>query len=697
MGIDSPITTLSGIGEVRAKAFSRLGIFTVGDLLEHYPRSYQDRGNILTLRNGDPERDCSYILTVITEPQLRRIRGNMSILKFRASDNTGICEITYFNQPYYKNQIRHGAKIRFFGRIIRTKEIYKMSNPKPEAIVPGKELENIVPIYPLCEGLTGRIVRDAVSSALSSHLSDFTEYLPEDIRRENSLPTLQFAVREIHRPTDSSSLERAIKRLRFDEMFTFGLAMRIALRGMTKASAPRMLSTDISPFLSVLPFSLTGAQSRALRDIAKDMSEGKEKMIPPMSRIVSGDVGSGKTAVAAGAAFIAVNNGYQAALMAPTEILAAQHSAELSGIFERLGYRTALLTGSTPRSERKKILAALESGDIHLIVGTHALIGEGVRFFRPGLFITDEQHRFGVMQRAALTEKADDAHILVMSATPIPRTLALAIYGDLDLSVLDELPPGRQRVDTFVVDESYRARLDAFIAKQVSEGHQCYIVCPAVEDNSEDDEDGDVGEHLSAATEYSEALGKRLPQVKVGCMHGRLPAAEKDAVMSSFVSGETNVLVSTTVIEVGVNVPNATLMIIENAERFGLSQLHQLRGRVGRGSAKSYCVLVSSKEGQNSRARLDTMRTTYDGYKIAEKDLELRGPGDFFATQYSARQSGGLKFRFAASIANESELKEILLAAERLLAGDPDLSRDENLPLAKRIRKLSEGARGTVN
>ncbi|MBR5453009.1 MAG: ATP-dependent DNA helicase RecG [Clostridia bacterium] len=696
MGIDSPITSLSGIGEVRARAFARLGIYTVGDLLEHYPRSYQDRGNILTLRDGDPERDCSYILTVITEPQLRRIRGNMSILKFRASDNTGICEITYFNQPYYKNQIHHGAKIRFFGRIIRTKEIYKMNSPKPEAVVPGKDLQNIVPVYPLCEGITGRVVGDAVSAALASHLSEVTEYLPEDIRRENGLPTLQFAIREIHRPADNHSLEKAIRRLRFDEMFTFGLAMRIARRGMTRASAPRMVSSDISPFLSVLPFSLTGAQSRALGDIAKDMSSGDGRMTQPMSRIVSGDVGSGKTAVAAGAAFIAINNGYQAALMAPTEILAAQHAAELSVIFDSLGYRTALLTGSTPRSERKKILSSLESGEIHLIVGTHALIGDGVKFFRPGLFITDEQHRFGVMQRAALSEKADDAHILVMSATPIPRTLALAMYGDLDLSVLDELPPGRQRVDTFVVDESYRARLDAFIAKQVSEGHQCYIVCPAVEDNSDED-DEESGEHLSAATEYSEALGKRMPQLRVGCMHGRLPAAEKDAVMASFVSGETHVLVSTTVIEVGVNVPNATLMIIENAECFGLSQLHQLRGRVGRGSAKSYCVLVSSKEGGNSRARLDTMRTTYDGYKIAEKDLELRGPGDFFATQYSARQSGGLKFRFAASLANESELKEILLSADRLLARDPDLSREENLPLAKRIRKLAEGARGTVS
>ncbi|MBR6557433.1 MAG: ATP-dependent DNA helicase RecG [Clostridia bacterium] len=696
MGIDSPITSLSGIGEVRARAFARLGIYTVGDLLSHYPRSYQDRGNTKALCDGDPERDCSYILTVITEPQLRRIRGNMSILKFRASDNTGICEITYFNQPYYKNQIRHGAKIRFFGRVIKTKDIYKMNNPKPEAIVPGKDLQNIVPVYPLCEGLTGRIVSDAVTAALSSHLPDVTEYLPEDIRRDNGLPTLQFSVREIHRPSDSQSLEKAIKRLRFDEMFTFGLAMRLARKGMVRASAPRMISGDMSRFLSVLPFSLTGAQSRALGDIAHDMTEGDGVMTQPMSRIVSGDVGSGKTAVAAGAAFIALNNGYQAALMAPTEILATQHMTELSELFDKLGYRTALLTGSTSRSERRKILSALEAGEIHLIVGTHALIGDGVVFKRPGLFITDEQHRFGVMQRAALSEKADDAHILVMSATPIPRTLALAMYGDLDLSVLDELPPGRQRVDTFVVDESYRARLDAFISKQMSEGHQCYIVCPAVEDNSDED-DEDTGDHLSAATEYSEALGKRLPQLRVGCMHGRLPSVEKDAVMSSFISGKTHVLVSTTVIEVGVNVPNATLMIIENAERFGLSQLHQLRGRVGRGSAKSYCVLVSSKEGGNSRARLDTMRTTYDGYKIAEKDLELRGPGDFFATQYSARQSGGLKFRFASSIADEGELKDILSAADKLLERDPELSLEENIPLSGKIKQLADSAHGTVN
>ncbi len=694
MNLENSLTSLSGIGEKRAKAFSRLGIYTVGDLLRHYPRAYQNRGDVRLLADGATDKECSYLLRVTTEPSLRRVR-NISILKFRAADDSGVCEIVYFNQPYYKNQLHVGGKYRFFGRLTIEKGVYKMNSPKPEAIVEGTELENIVPIYPMCEGVIQRVIRDAVASAVAKYLPAVKDYLPERIRRENGLSTLQFALREIHRPTGAEELERAVRRLRFDEMFIFGIAMRYAGMKMKRASAPRMENTDINRFLSILPFAPTGAQSRAIADIARDMSAGDSKLTVPMSRIVSGDVGSGKTAVAAAAAFLAINNGYQAALMAPTEILAAQHYKELSGYFEKLGYRVALLTGSTTAAEKKKIYSALETGEIDLAVGTHALIGDKVKFARPGLFITDEQHRFGVMQRAALSEKADAAHVLVMSATPIPRTLALAMYGDLDLSVLDELPPGRQRVDTFAVDSSYRSRLDAFILKQAEAGHQSYVVCPAVEEDPE--YEGDDGAQLSAAVEYSEALAARLPDLRVGCMHGRLSPKEKDTVMRDFAAGECDVLVSTTVIEVGVNVPNATLMIIENAERFGLSQLHQLRGRVGRGSAKAYCILVSDAQGEKSRERLNVMKTTYDGYKIAERDLEMRGPGDFFATEYSSRQHGGIKFRFAEGFSDEGELKRILSAAEAVISADPALADEENVLLREKVIRLARGSEGTIN
>lgn len=694
MNCENPLTSLSGIGEKRAKAFSKLGIYNTYDLLHHYPRSYQNRGEVRMIKDGVTDKECSYILRVTTEPSLRRVR-NMSILKFRAADESGVCEIVYFNQPYYKNQIHVGGKYRFFGRLTAEKSVYKLNSPKLDAVVEGVELENIIPIYPMCEGVTQRVIRDAVASAVAKCLPGIKDYLPESIRRENNLSTIQFALREIHRPTGPEPLERAMHRLRFDEMFIFGVAMRYAGMRMKRALAPRIKNTDVSRLLSVLPFALTGAQDRAVAEISSDMSRGGAVLTVPMSRIVSGDVGSGKTAVAAAAAFLAINNGYQAALMAPTEILAAQHYKELSGYFEKLGCKVALLTGSTTAAEKKKIYSALEAGGIDLAVGTHALIGEKVKFNRPGIFITDEQHRFGVMQRAALSEKANAAHVLVMSATPIPRTLALAMYGDLDLSVLDELPPGRQRVDTFAVDSSYRERLDAFIIKQVSEGHQCYVVCPAVEEDPEGDSEDSA--QLSAAVEYSKALAARLPDLRVGCMHGRLSPKEKDAVMRDFAAGECDVLVSTTVIEVGVNVPNATLMIIENAERFGLSQLHQLRGRVGRGSAKAYCVLVSDAEGEKSRERLNVMKTTYDGYKIAERDLEMRGPGDFFATEYSARQHGGMKFRFAEGMSDENELKNILAAAENLIKSDPSLMSEENTLLREKVLLLAQCSESTVN
>ncbi|MBO4220671.1 MAG: ATP-dependent DNA helicase RecG [Clostridia bacterium] len=689
----SPITMIPGIGAARAAAFGRMGIVTVGDLLRHFPRTYQNRGTVRTLGDGPCDSECSYILNVSTQPKIRYFRRNMSLLSFRASDGTGTCEITFFNQPFYKNQVSAGAKIRFFGKLVSEKGFLKLKSPSMDPVVPGRELEDIVPIYRISEGLTQKTVRTAISSAVKDCVPRMKDYMPDRIRLENGLATLQFALREIHFPTAPENLDAARKRLRFDEMFIFSLSLHMARKRMKNATAPRMSDTDISPFLGLLPFPLTGAQSRAVNEICSDMSKGDGELTSPMNRIVSGDVGSGKTAVAAIAAYIAIKNGTQAALMAPTEILAAQHMDSLSVLFGKLGISVALLTGSVPQKKKNEILCDLSDGRIDLIIGTHSLISEKVMFKSPGLFITDEQHRFGVMQRAALAKKADDAHVLVMSATPIPRTLALSLYGDLEISVLDELPPGRKLVRTFIVDESYRERLDAFICRQVSEKHQVYVVCPSVEGSEESEDDPEI----YAAVEYADSLAKRLPDVRISCMHGRLPSAEKDEIMDGFVSRKTDVLVSTTVIEVGVNVPNATLMIIENADRFGLSQLHQLRGRVGRGSAESFCVLVSSAHSAVSRERLEVMRTTYDGFKIAERDLQIRGPGDFFSGEYGIRQHGGLNFRFASSFADSASLERVIASSKALLGSDPDLSLPENAALAEKAAELAGLSHETMN
>ena len=529
-----------------------------------------------------------------------------------------------------------------------------------------------MPVYPLSAGLTQNFISKLISSALKS-VGGIPEPLPEKVREENDLCGIVWALRNIHDPPDFETLNAAKKRLIFEELYNFALGAAGNVR--PDSGAPAMPDTDLSPLLEILPFEPTGAQKRAFTDIAKDMSSER-----PMMRLVSGDVGSGKTAVAAAAAYIAVKNGYQCALMAPTEILATQHFNDLMPMFGRLGYGCRLLTGSTKAAEKREITAALADGTLKLVIGTHALISEGIRFGKPGLVICDEQHRFGVGQRETLLEKASPkgghAHELTMSATPIPRTLAMFLYGSIDMSVLDEMPPGRQKVKTFVVDESYRERLNGFIRRQHDEGHQTYVVCPAVEKpesgevTQEDirlidfgDEEVSGKDELKAAATWSETLAESLPDLRVGCVHGKMKPAEKDAVMREFAAGGLDVLVATTVIEVGVNVPNATLMIIENAERFGLSQLHQLRGRVGRGSAASCCVLVSgSKPESRAGKRLAVMKNTFDGFRIAEYDLGERGPGDFIADAESAtRQHGELRFR----LANLCEDMALLEAAQK--------------------------------
>jgi len=657
---DTNVQYLKGVGEARAKALSKLGIMTVGQLLYHFPRAYEFRGNVKPLSVAENGEVASFILTAATDVQNAKLKRGMVLSKLRAFDESATCEITFFNQPYMKDTIVKGGEYRFYGKLTREGNKNMLSSPVVEPIIEGKELAPLVAVYPLTADVSHKLLSKLITSALSELGDSIPELLSEKIREENGLCGIARALRGIHMPSDFKALEIAKKRLIFEELYKFALGAGNAKP--KERTAPVFADTDITPMTECLPYSLTGAQKRSVSEIAADLLSGY-----PMRRLMTGDVGSGKTAVAAASAYIAVKNGYQCAFMAPTEILANQHFAELDRLLGGLGIKCALLTGSVKGKNRSAILKALSVGEIGVLIGTHALIGDEVKFARLGLVICDEQHRFGVGQREALLLKggADTCHQLTMSATPIPRTLAMFIYGELDMSTLDEMPPGRQKVETFVVDERYRQRLNGFIRKQKEEGHQTYVVCPSVDETEngevtqEDIRLFDIGYDINeimrpsgapkAAVTFAAELEETLPGISVGCVHGKMKPSEKDEVMSRFVSGELDVLVSTTVIEVGVNVPNATLMIIENAERFGLSQLHQLRGRVGRGSAKSYCIFVSeAKDGSRARQRLDVMRTTFDGYRIAEFDLGERGPGDFFADALGEiRQHGELRFKLA--------------------------------------------------
>ena len=671
---DTNIQYMRGVGETRAAALSKLGITTVGQLLYHFPRGYEFRGNVKPLAAAEVGEVASFVLIAATDVRNATLRRGMTLSKLRAFDASASAEITFFNQPYIKDTIVKGGEYRFYGKLSREGNKLILSSPTVEPVVEGVPLPPLVAVYPLAAGVTQKLISKLVATALLELGDSMPDIIPENVREKNGLCGIGTALRGIHNPSDFKVLERAKRRLIFEELYKFALG---AGEKRDKAqTAPRLSDTDISPLTAALPYTLTGAQSRAVLEIAADMASGV-----PMRRLVSGDVGSGKTVVAAAAAYIAARNGYQSAIMAPTEILARQHFCDLSPLLEALGVRAALLTGSTKGKARREMLALLATGEIQVLIGTHALISEDVNFSRLGLVICDEQHRFGVGQREALLLKGggDTCHQLTMSATPIPRTLAMFFYGDLDMSALDEMPKGRQRVETFVVDEGYRERLCAFIRKQKAEGHQTYVVCPSVEPresgeiSQEDIKLFDLGYDINevmrpknpvkSATEWAEKLSEMLPELVIGCVHGKLKPAEKDEIMTRFAAAEIDVLVSTTVIEVGVNVPNATLMIIENAERFGLSQLHQLRGRVGRGSAKSYCVLVSDVKGDSTAGeRLNMMKSTYDGFKIAEYDLGARGPGDFFSNGDETRQHGELRFRLA-NLGTDMELLNAAVAA----------------------------------
>ena len=687
---DASVKVLSGVGPARVKAYARLGIDTVNDLIYHFPRAYENRGDIKLLSECVPGNKAALEMVIGTVPKKTMIRRGMTLLKFTAFDESGTCEITFYNQNYLADKFPLGATFRFYGQVERVGKRYKMNTPAYEMIIEGEELKPLVPVYPLTEGISKNRIAADIESAMNIIAPELDDYLPDEIRRRYKLCTLPFALRTIHNPTDYESVSRAKRRLVFDEFFTFALGMTLSGQKRKECGAPICDKNDISELIASFPYELTCDQIKAIEDIKRDMSKDT-----PMSRILVGDVGCGKTVCAMAAMLIAVKSGRQAVLMAPTEILARQHYKDIAPVFEGLGFKTELLVGSLTASQKKKIRASLvdedESKRVNVVIGTHALISEGVEFHSAGVLVTDEQHRFGVAQRATLSKKGERAHVLVMSATPIPRSLALIMYGDLDLSKINEMPKGRQRVDTFVVDEGYRPRLNAFIQKQVEDGGQVYIVCPAVEEKEPEDlgeiafaEFGNQKEELpplKAAVQFSEELSSSLPNLNIAFLHGKMKGAEKDEIMKQFALGEIDILVSTTVIEVGVNVPRATLMIVENAERFGLAQLHQLRGRVGRGSKKSYCVLVSDSKGENARERLETMKREYDGFKIAEKDLVLRGPGDFIkgSSDPLVRQSGGLKFRLADMSEDSGVLTDAYEAARELISESPDLSNNENI------------------
>ncbi len=689
--LSSALTELKGVGKVRAAAFSKLGLYTLRDVLYHFPRAYQNRGdikNIVDIRHGE---SAAFLLTVGTVPRNASIRRGMTLTKFRAFDSTDSVEVVFFNQPYLKDFFIVGEQYRFYGKIVEGKRnVVMLSSPAYEKYDENRPLADFVPIYPLSEGLNTKALRDAVGEALRAAMGTLQDPLPEYIRRRRGLCTLSYALSNVHMPTDIKALRAAGRRLSYDEMFYYALC---ACAFSKHNRAPRrfyMKNTDISEFLAHIPFALTDAQVRAIDEIRSDLSNS-DMSAPAMSRILVGDVGSGKTVCAAAALYIAAANGMQSALMAPTEILATQHYKDLSPIFEALGIRCELLLGATKKSEKdriKRALAGTGDGMCDIVIGTHAILSDGVDFSHLGLVVTDEQHRFGVRQRSALSEKGEGAHVLVMSATPIPRTMSLVLYKDIDVSVIDEMPKGRQRVDTFWVNESYRDRLNAFIRKQTDEGGQVYIVCPSVENSDEEDDEfgvdakdlfelADIDDKppLKAAVDYARELSESVfPDIPVGFLHGRMKTQEKDEAMARFVSGEIKILVSTTVIEVGVNVPSATLMVVENAERFGLSQLHQLRGRVGRGKKKSYCVLVSDSKGDAARERLNIMKRTYDGFAIAERDLKMRGPGDFFSAggdNSRIRQSGDNAFKMAGMCSDEG-----LMAAAFADASDVYEKRD---------------------
>lgn len=667
LNLDSNIQFIKGVGEKRAKLFNSLGIFCVDSLIHFYPRKYEDWSASKSLEAVKSGETVSIKATLITPVKEAMIRRGLTLFKCKFSDGENVISVTIFNNKYLAKSLRIYEDYYLYGKIEKSLLNFSMNSPKIEK---AENILAIQPVYPAKEKLTSRSISKIMKTALDE-LGEIEETLDDEIMQKYSLISLDKAIKNIHFPNSADDYLPARKRLIFEELLTLQLGL-LKLKSNKKSETALVIKDDYSSeFEKLLPFNLTNAQKRTISECLQDM---KSKY--PCNRLVQGDVGSGKTAVAASLIYSVIKNGYQATMMAPTEILATQHYESLLKILAPAGINIRLLTGSTPAKEKKEIKKALFDGEIDLIIGTHALIQNDVAFKNLALVITDEQHRFGVKQRAQLAEKGEDVHTIVMSATPIPRTLGLILYGDLDISILDELPPGRQEIRTDVVDSRYHKRLYKFIKDAIARGEQCYIVCPAVEENET---------NIKSAEELADELANgEFKGYNLGILHGKMKPKDKEAIMKSFASGKVSLLVATTVVEVGVDVPNATIMVIENAERFGLSTLHQLRGRVGRGNKKSYCVLVSDAKGETARERLMTMKKYSDGFKIADTDLKLRGPGDFFGS----RQHGLPELKIADMVEDMDTLQNAQECAKSILRNDFSLS---NHPaLKKQMNKMFE-------
>lgn len=672
LSLSDPLTALRGIGATAAARYAKLGILTLADAIGYYPRDYIDLTHPYAVAEAPLEVPCAVRATVYEIGSLRRLPGGRTLVQVGAGDDSAGLTLRYFNNPYAPRALQPEQEYLFFGRLEGGFAQRQMTNPM---VLAAADAPGLLAVYPQTAGLTSRAIGRTIARALAALPAPLPDPLPPALVQHYRLGSLDAAVHAIHAPADWDAAFRARRRLAFQELFLLQLGLA-QLRSRTRAAAaPAIPTPDLAPLWDSLPFSPTGAQRRAVGEILADLAGPA-----PMNRLLQGDVGSGKTLVAAAAMTAAADAGWQSVLMAPTEILARQHADTLQDLLGALGYTVVLLTGAVKGKARAAALAAAESGSAAIVVGTHAVLGETVRFARLGLVVTDEQHRFGVRQRAALAAKGAHPHILVMSATPIPRTLALLLYGDLDISALDELPPGRQPVKTYAVTTALRARMYGFIRRQLAAGRQAYLVCPVIEEGQSE---------LQSVTAYCEQVARPLlPDARIGLMHGRLKAGEKAAVMRAFAAGELDVLCSTTVIEVGVDVPNANLMVIENAERYGLSALHQLRGRVGRGGGESYCILVSDHDGEEAQKRLQLLCRTTDGFAIAQYDLDTRGPGDFFGS----RQHGLPTLRLADLQTDSRMLAAAQSEARALLAADEGLA--AHPALAEAVRQLFAGSEG---
>lgn len=665
---------VKSVGPAKVSLLNNLNIFTLEDLLTYFPRDYEDRSktkSIAYLINGE---EVTIEAKVVSEVNINRIRKNMTVLKTIVEDNTGRCTITWFNQTYIKQHIKKGETYKFFGKAINEFNHFEMRNPVFDKIDSSKNTGKIMPVYPTTYKLSQTAIRQAIENALNMTKGKLEETLPDYLLKEYNLLDLQNSLEQIHFPTDAEHRMQARKRLVFEELLTMQLAL-LELKGSSEKSKGIVFDKNakMSDIINTLPFKLTKAQLRVLAEIDSDMESEKT-----MNRLLQGDVGSGKTVVSIISAYKAVKSGYQVAIMAPTAILATQHMEEFSKILAPLGIKCELLLGATTAKNKKDILERLQNGEINVLIGTHALITENVTFKNLGLVVTDEQHRFGVKQRTAIAAKGNNPDILVMTATPIPRTLALILYGDLDISIIDELPPNRKKIETYAVTKQMEERINKFIKKNIDEGRQIYVVCPLVEEKEEDENT----KELRAVKEWTKIYKEQIfPEYRVECVYGKMKPKEKDEIMKKFKEGEIDILVSTTVIEVGVNVPNANIMVVENADRFGLAQLHQLRGRVGREQYQSYCVLkYNSKCSQVGKERMKTMQETNDGFVIAEKDLKLRGTGEFFGT----KQHGIPEFKIANLFVDMPMLKSVQSVALKIESEDKGLTQQKN----ERLRKI---------